>query len=216
MHGVRFGRLGKLPGRPLPYAFSARPTLEVARGLLGQLLVRRVGSALLVARIVETEAYIGEDDPACHAACGRTARNAIMYGPSGRAYVYFTYGMHFCLNVVTGREGFPAAVLLRAAEPLEGLGWMRARRGVEDVRLLLSGPARLAQGFGLGRAHNGADLKHGALRLVRGEAPREAVVCSPRVGIRKAVERPWRFFLEGCPFVSKGPRRSRPAPGPGR
>src|SRR6266511_3967496 len=126
--------------RPLPRSFYRRPSPEVAPDLLGRLLVRPVGDALLIARIVEAEAY-QEDDPASHSFRGMTARTEVMFGPAGRLYVYFTYGMHFCMNVVTGREGEGSAVLLRAVEPLAGLEWMCHRRGVADPRLICSGPA---------------------------------------------------------------------------
>ena len=188
----------------LARGFYSRPTLTVARALLGQLLVRRVAGVRLVARIVETEAYLGEDDPASHAAPGPTARNAVMFGPPGFAYVYFTYGMHYCMNVVTGPAGTASAVLLRAAEPLEGLEKMRLNRGLEEPRLLTSGPARLAQAFGLTRDKNGADLTQtGGLCLLKGPRRREKIGVSPRIGIRKAVDHPWRFYLEDNPFVSR-------------
>ena len=198
----------------LPRSFFRRSTVEVARALLGHLLVRSAGGRLLVARIVETEAYVGEDDPACHAACGRTARNAVMYGPPGHAYLYFTYGMHHCLNVVTGREGYPAAVLIRAAEPLEGVERMRALRGMGEGgaardNLVASGPARLCQALGLDRRHNGLDLTDAASELHLARAGRrrsERIGVSGRVGIRVATGRPWRFFIEGNPHVSRGPR----------
>jgi DNA-3-methyladenine glycosylase len=194
-------------------AFYSRSTEEVARELLGHLLVHSAGGRVRVARIVETEAYLGEDDPASHAARGRTPRNAVMYGPPGHAYVYFTYGMHHCLNAVTEPEGRAAAVLIRAAEPQEGLEWMRAARGgVERDTLIASGPARLCQALGLDRAHSGLDLTlaGGELRIERGARRRSEVVgASGRVGIRVAVERQWRFFLEGNPHVSKGPRVPR-------
>ena len=129
----------------------------VARDLLGRLLVRRLPEITLVARVVECEAY-QEDDPASHSFRGVTTRTEVMFGPAGRLYVYFTYGMHFCMNVVTGDEGEGSAVLLRAAEPLEGLDWMRRCRRVVDPRLLCSGPGRLTQAFGIGREDNGMDL----------------------------------------------------------
>jgi DNA-3-methyladenine glycosylase len=173
---------------------------------LGRQLVKVVDdSVTLVARIVECEAY-REDDPASHSYRGRTARTEVMFGPPGHLYVYFTYGMHHCINVVTGREGEGSAVLLRAAEPLEGIGWMRARRGVADARALCSGPARLTQAFGLDRSDNGADLVAGVLFVARGrQLPEDAVAVTPRVGIRFAANKPWRFVERGSQFVSRPP-----------
>jgi DNA-3-methyladenine glycosylase len=158
----------------------------------------------LAGRIVETEAYGGGDDPASHAHRGRTARNAVMFGPPGHAYVYFTYGMHHCFNVVCTREGKAAAVLVRALEPLAGLGAMRRRRGVEDLHRLARGPGSLARALGLDRRHDGLDLTRAPLWIAdlaarRGGRP---VARGPRVGIRLAAERPWRYWLAGSAFVS--------------
>ncbi len=188
----------------LSRSFFARPSTEVAPDLLGAVLVRRLDGAILAARIVETEAY-QEDDPASHSFRGRTPRTEVMFGPAGRLYVYFTYGMHFCMNVVTGADGEGSAVLLRAAEPLEGLDEMRRLRGVDDVRLLCSGPARLCQALAVDRAQNGEDLVRGdALWLTRaGTVPAGRIAVTPRVGIRNGVERPWRFMLSDNPFVSR-------------
>ena len=150
---------------------------------------------------------MGEDDPASHAACGPTPRNAPMYGPPGHAYIYFTYGMHHCLNVVTEREGSPEAVLIRAAEPLEGLDVMRELRGLERPESLLSGPGKLAQGLGLTLRENRLDLTdaRSVLQICDGPRRREQVESSVRIGIRKAAERPWRFYLAGNPNVSRRP-----------
>jgi DNA-3-methyladenine glycosylase len=183
----------------------------VARDLLGRLLVRRLDDVLLVGRIVETEAY-QEDDPASHSYRGHTRRTEVMFGPPGRLYVYFTYGMHFCMNVVTGREGEGSAVLLRAAEPLAGLDAMATRRGIEDRRRLCSGPARLAEAFGVAREENGLDLVGGGtMWLAAGRrVPDERVAAGPRIGIRRAADVPWRFVDATSPFVSPGrPGRAR-------
>ena len=192
--------------RPLARSFYSRPSLVVARDLLGRRLVRPLEDALLVARIVETEAY-RQDDPASHSYRGRTTRTEVMFGPPGHLYVYFTYGMHFCMNVVTGADGEGSAVLLRAAEPLEGIEVMRRRRGTDRFTELCSGPARLAQAFGVSRAENGADLVGGGeVFVTRGtRLPDGRVGVSPRIGIRQAAGQPWRFFEDGSQFVSRPP-----------
>jgi DNA-3-methyladenine glycosylase len=179
----------------------------VARDLLGRLLVRRLPRATLVGRIVECEAY-QEDDPASHSFRGLTNRTEVMFGPAGCLYVYFSYGMHFCMNVVTGREGEGSAVLLRAVEPIEGLEWMRRRRRVSDPRLLCSGPARLTQAYGIGRADNGMDLISGRNLFVSAGTPLpdEQAGAGPRVGITAATDRPWRYFELGNAFVSRAAR----------
>jgi DNA-3-methyladenine glycosylase len=174
----------------LPRDFYARPTLRVARDLLGKVLVHRSARGeVRRARIVETEAYIGEEDRACHASRGRTARTEVMFGPPGHAYVYFVYGMHHCLNAVTEREGFPAAVLIRGAVALEGVGGN------------LVGPGRLTRGMGITRALNGADLCGGTLYVEdAAEVPRARVRRGPRVGVAYAgawARKPWRFVLDG-------------------
>jgi DNA-3-methyladenine glycosylase len=175
-------------------------------------LVRRLPDGrALAARIVETEAY-QEDDPASHSFRGPTERTRVMFGPPGHLYVYFTYGMHFCMNVVTGRTHEGSAVLLRAAEPLDGLDAMRERRGVDDVHLLCSGPGRLCQALEVTRADDGLDLVRGSpMWLLEGAPvpPREVAVTT-RVGIRLGVARRWRFAVRGDPFVSRGrPARIR-------
>jgi DNA-3-methyladenine glycosylase len=185
----------------LSRGYFSRDTLGVARDLLGQRLVRVLDGVRVSGRIVEVEAYVGEGDQASHARCGRTARNAPMYGPPGHAYVYFIYGMHHCLNVVTEREGYPAAVLLRALEPLEGIEGMRVRRGgVADVQLT-NGPARLCQALEIDRRFDGADLcAPGALLFLEEDeaVPDEAVASGPRIGVRgdeAARAAPWRFYV---------------------
>jgi DNA-3-methyladenine glycosylase len=193
-------------GPRLPRAFFARPSTIVAPELLGRILVRTLPDGTrLAARLVEVEAY-GPDDPASHAFRGRTVRNHVMFGPPGHLYVYFTYGMHFCANVVTGRDGEGSAVLLRAAEPLQGLRAMAARRGVGAPRLLCSGPARLTQAFAIDRTDDGADLLRATdLQLrVGSPLPARRVVRSARVGVRVGVEPRWRYFERGSPFVSPG------------
>jgi DNA-3-methyladenine glycosylase len=181
--------------------------VPLARALLGKVLVRVEARGVTAGRIVEVEAYGGESDPASHARPGRTLRNAVMYGVGGHAYVYFTYGMHHCLNVVAGPAGTARAVLIRALEPLVGLGLMRRRRHVREEVRLARGPGCVAQALSLDRRHNGLDLTGSELWIAAGErpAPRFRVARSPRIGIRLARSRPWRFYRAGDPFVS-GPR----------
>ncbi len=173
------------------------PVLEVAPRLLGGVL--RHGEVAV--RLTEVEAYDGPADPGSHAYRGRTARNAVMFGPPGFLYVYFTYGMHFCCNVVTGPEGRASAVLLRGGEVVEGMDVARSRRPRSTVRDLARGPARLCQALAIGLAENGADLASGDLTLELGE-PLLAVSTGPRVGLRGAPDRPWRFWVTGEPTVS--------------
>ena len=191
-------------GRPLPRAFYARDPVVVARAVLGRLLVHDLPQGRVSGLIVEAEAYRGADDPASHAHRGRTARNAAMFGEPGHAYVYFTYGMHHCLNLVTGAAGKASAVLVRALEPVDGDGLMRARRGAVAAPRLARGPGNVARALGLTRAHDGLDLVDGPLWL-SDQPPRRGgrrIVRGPRVGIRVALDRDWRFFLEGHPGVS--------------
>ena len=188
--------------------FYARDTLTVARELLGQQLVRLADGRRLAGRIVEVEAYIGQDDQACHASSGCTARNAVMFGPPGYAYVYFVYGMHHCVNAVTEPEGFGAAVLIRALEPPEGLDVMRQnRRGRQGVELT-NGPAKLCYALEIDRGLNGTDLVSGqALWIERDRGVADARVASgPRVGVRgdeRALTVPWRLWVRDHPCVSR-------------
>jgi len=202
-------------GSPLSRAFFLRSPDLVARELLGKLVIRRLDGEQLAGRIVEAEAYFGVDDPAAHAFSGRTARNEVLFGPPGHAYVYLVYGMHYCLNVSCEPEGQAGCVLIRALEPVSGLAVMAAQRGLASdavvagpaaaVRQLASGPGRLCQALGITRpAHNGVDVCDASSELVFAEdgyAPPEVAV-GPRVGIRKAVDRPARFWVRGSRFVS--------------
>jgi DNA-3-methyladenine glycosylase len=192
----------------LPRDFYAQDALIVARALLGQRLVRVLNGERLAGRIVETEAYRGEADAASHAARGRTPRNAVMYGPPGHAYVYFIYGMHFCLNAVTGLEGVASAVLLRALEPLEGVATMRLHRAGRADRELANGPARLCQALEIDDRFNGADLVNGAELFIEADldVAADQVITGPRVGVRgdpAALAAPWRFRVRGHPYVSR-------------
>lgn len=185
---------------PLPPSFYNRPTLTVARELLGCRLVRILHGERLSGLITETEAYIGETDLGCHAKAGKTKRTQVMYGPPGRAYVYFTYGMHWLLNAVTEAEGFPAAVLIRAVEVEAGLSLVRSRRGNVPARNLTNGPAKLTLAFGIDSQHNNIDLTstESGLWIEPGiEISDSCVTNSPRVGLYSVPEpwksMPWRF-----------------------
>ena len=184
----------------------ARPPLEVARALLGQHLVRVSDEGTIVLRLTEVEAYGGSDDPGSHSFRGRTPRNAVMFGPAGHAYVYFTYGMHFCVNVVTGPVGEPSAVLLRAGEVVAGEDLVRARRGAVPFRDLARGPARLTVALGIDRTQDGLDLTvpDAPLTISAAERPVEAVVeAGPRVGVSgEGGVRHWRLWLRDEPTVS--------------
>jgi DNA-3-methyladenine glycosylase len=171
--------------------------LEVAPRLLNAVL--RNGAVAV--RITEVEAYDGPNDPGSHSYNGMTARNTVMFGPPGRLYVYFTYGMHHCCNVVVGEEGRPSAVLLRAGEVVDGIDVARGRRGRSSDRDLARGPARLCQALDIDLADNGVDLSVGPVTLELGE-PVGSVLTGPRVGLRQAADRPWRFWVEGEPSVS--------------
>ena len=175
--------------------------LDVAPRLLGAVLRHVTDAGPVAVRVTEVEAYDGQGDPGSHAANGRTRRNATMFGPPGRLYVYFTYGMHYCCNVVVGPEGSASAVLLRAGEVVEGLDRARERRGSSD-RDRARGPARLCQALGIDLTHDGTDLTRGRLVLSPAAAPAVDVRTGPRVGLRLAAERPWRFWLDGDPSVS--------------
>jgi len=190
----------------LPRSFYARSALKVAPELLGRVLVRTLADGIrLAARIVETEAYL-PDDPASHAFRGMTPRNEVMFGSPGRLYVYFTYGNHWMMNAVTGRAGEGTAVLLRAAEPLQGLEVMAAHRGRDHHRDLCSGPGKLAKAFGVSGAQNGQDLVRASdVYILEGQAvARSHVSRTTRVGVTLGAERRWRFIVTGDPFVSRG------------
>ena len=189
----------------------AQPTLLVARALLGALLVHQYAGERLCGRIVETEAYL-HDDEACHGVRRiqgmlhhrRTRRNAPMFGPPGHAYVYFSYGNHYLFNIVTAPEGIPEAVLIRAVEPLDGLAGMARRRGVTDTFALSSGPGKLTRAFAIDLSFNAHPLWLDPLYVLHAEPlPDSEVVVTTRVGISRATDRPWRFYQRGNPWVSR-------------
>jgi DNA-3-methyladenine glycosylase len=209
--------IGSAPFRPLHRDFFARDPRRVARDLLGKVLVRSLGGenpavkgTLLAGRIVEVEAYLGENDPAAHAAAGNTKRTSVLFGPPGHAYVYFIYGNHYCLNVSCQREGKAGCVLFRALEPLLGLEEMAHARGMvvpspRDTPKLSSGPGRLAEAFGITRSRdNGCDLTSSDSSLWIGDDgfPRERIGITPRIGITKAADQPLRYLLAGNAFIS--------------
>ncbi len=197
----------------LQRTFYNRDPREVCRDLLGKILIRRDRKARLAGRIVEVEAYLGEDDPAAHSAAGRTARNAVLFGPPGYAYIYFIYGNHYCLNVSCLPDGVAGGILFRALEPLEGIKEMARARGVSadnpsDLRKLTSGPGRMAEAFGITRERdNGKDLTDATSDLFIADDgyPPGQILVTPRVGISKAADRPLRYLVAGNSFVS-GPR----------
>jgi DNA-3-methyladenine glycosylase len=209
---------------PLARDFYDRDPRRVSRELLGKVLLRRKGGKFLAARIVEVEAYMGKNDAAAHSFTGRTARNAVLFGPPGYAYVYFIYGNHYCLNVSCLPDGVAGGVLFRAAEPLLGMEEMALARGVSfnstrnstrDLRMLTSGPGRLAEAFGITRERdNGKDLTNSrsALFIADDGFRVRGILTTPRIGITKAAERPLRYVIAGNEFVS-GPkiRNSKPS-----
>jgi len=193
-------------------AFYARDTIRVARALLGCVLESRAGGRMTSGRIVEVEAYVGPHDPAAHGYGGtRRTRNASMFGPPGTAYVYRSYGLHWCFNVVTEKEGYPAAVLVRALEPLRGRRVMAVRRGTLDPHGWCAGPGRLAQALDITGACDGTSLQGSPLRIIPPrEATRRVVYSSPRIGVSKAADWPLRFVIAGSEWTSR-PGRDRTA-----
>ncbi|HEY9515072.1 MAG TPA: DNA-3-methyladenine glycosylase [Gemmatimonadaceae bacterium] len=196
-------------GDPLPPSFYDRETESVARALLGAVLRVETSSGIASGRIVETEAYLGEHDAACHAAAGHTARTSWLYGPPGTAYVYFIYGAHWCFNAVTRASGLPSAVLVRAIEPVDGVDLMRARRrNPRRDQDLTNGPGKLCAALGITGEMNGLRLDQGALTIRRGEyVADEDVVVTPRIGISKAADWPLRWLVRGSMYVSRAPNR---------
>lgn len=191
----------------LSRSFYLRPTLIVARNLLGKYLVRRVGKKFLIGMIVEVEGYLGEKDPASHAYRGKTKRNEVMFKEGGHLYVYFTYGMHFCCNVVTEEEGKGRAVLLRAVEPIKGTEEMRKNRCFDadrkDYWNLTNGPAKLCEAFGIEREMNGTDLLGRTIFLTKGEKVlRSKIRSSTRIGVKNGADKKWRFYMKVNAFLS--------------
>jgi len=189
----------------LPVSFFSRPSLEVSEDLIGKVLVRKSSEGTTSGIIVETEAYRGEDDPASFAFRGRTKRSEMLYGPPAKAFVYLTYGIHYLLNVITEREDFPAAVLIRAVEPLRGISLMKKRRKSDNLMNLCSGPAKLCQAFAIDLAFNDVSISsyRSLLFIKRGEKEERELVWRPRIGIREGKERLWRVYIKGNSFISQ-------------
>lgn len=190
----------------LPRSFYEQDTIVVAKELLGKYLVREHAEGAAVGRIVETEAYVGPHDLACHASKGRTARTEVMFGPAGHAYVYFIYGFYNMLNLVTEAEDYPAAVLVRAVEPVYGVELMKARRKSDRLRNLASGPGKLCQAFAVDRSLNGACLRGDLLYIEDRGAPLPQFKATPRIGVDYAGKwknKPYRFLVTDSEFVSK-------------
>jgi DNA-3-methyladenine glycosylase len=190
----------------LPRSFYQHTTTKVAKHLLGKLLVRQHSDGVAIGRIVETEAYIGPRDLACHAAKGRTRRTEVMFGPAGHAYVYFIYGFYNMLNLVTEKVDYPAAVLIRAIEPIDGIELMKSRRRSDSLRDLASGPGKLCQAFAIDRSLNGADLCGDTIYVLDNSEPLPNFSARPRIGVDYAgrwKDKPYRFLIRGNKFVSK-------------
>ena len=188
----------------LKRSFYNRPTLDVVVDLLGKILIYENDGVKLGGRLVELEAYIGEDDPACHACRGKTPRNAIMYGPVGFLYVYFTYGNHYMLNIVTEKEGFPAAVLIRSLEPLYGIDIMKRNRDTDRLTKIASGPGKLARALAITTEHKGLDLTGNKIFVIDDKILPGDIWRSSRIGIgENGADKLWRFYIKDNPHVSK-------------
>ncbi|MCK4933105.1 DNA-3-methyladenine glycosylase [Candidatus Bathyarchaeota archaeon] len=190
---------------PLPRSFYERSTLVVARELLGKLLVKKDGDCIIISKIVEDEAYGGQNDPASHAYKGKTPRNEVMFGKPGLSYVYFVYGNHYCLNATTEREGIPGAVLIRAIEIIHGLQCARKNRPGKSLKELANGPGKLTRALGIIRAYNRVDLTTSNLLFICKPEKDEGfdVVASKRIGIKAGSEKLWRFCIDNSEFLSK-------------
>ena len=190
----------------IPQEFYGRNTIDVAKDLLGKILVRVVGRKTLSGVIVETEAYRSTDDPASHSYRGKTERNSVMFGEVGHAYVYFTYGNHFCLNIVAKEDSTPAgAVLIRAIEPVEGIKLMHGLRKTNDLYNLTSGPGKLTKALNITKKQNGIDVtKKGEMYILNGkDVGDSSIIAASRIGIRVALDKQWRFLIADNKFVSR-------------
>jgi len=187
----------------LPRKFYLQNTIEASKAVLGKVLVHRTNEGIISGRIIETEAYL-QGDPACHANRGMTPRNEVMFGQPGHAYVYFTYGFHYCFNLVTQPEGIAEAILIRALQPLEGIKLMKRNRNKENPTDLCSGPGKLTQALAIGKPLNKADLLGDQLYLIDDGTDVGEIIAKPRIGIKEAVHEPWRFYpVEYINWVSR-------------
>jgi DNA-3-methyladenine glycosylase len=184
--------------------FFEKSTIQVAKGLLGKYLVKEIGRNLIVGRIVETEAYL-KDDPASHSYKGKTRRNAQMFNIPGMSYVYFTYGMYHCLNLVTNKKDVGEAVLIRAVEPISGICFMKRHRKKKDEKNLTNGPAKVCQAFNITKEDNAINMKSkfSPIRIMKGEKDKFSIVSTTRIGISKGKEKPHRFYIKDNRFISK-------------
>lgn len=188
----------------LPYSFYRKDTVTVARDLLGKVMYFKANGSPVAGKVVETEAYLGTKDPACHSARGKSTRNAVMFGPSGYAYIYLIYGIHLCFNVTSGADYSPEAVLIRALEPLEGLEVMRRNRGQDSIFNLCSGPGKLVQALGINMSLNGTSVVEGRVKFFDSlESTPAPIVETTRIGISKAADWPLRFYICGSQFISR-------------
>ena len=193
-----------IKSKKLPKSFYTRGAVTVAKDLIGKILVHKFDNKILSGIIVETEAYTGKNDPASHSFIGKTKRNEVMFEEGGKSYVYFTYGNHYCFNVVTGKKDHGNAVLIRALQPLEGIGIMCKNRGTDDIYNLTSGPGKLAQALGIDKKLYGADLTGNVIYLTEaGKSGKLKITRSKRIGITKNTEKLYRFFAKDNPYVSK-------------
>jgi len=190
----------------LPKKFYCRPTVLVAKELLGKILQHKIDGKSCSGKIVEVEAYLPENDPACHAACGKTKRNNVMFGPPGIAYVYFCYGNHWLVNAVTEPEGTPAAVLIRALEPVEGIETMRRRRKTNNDKNLTNGPAKLCEALGITGEQNSTPLYKGSLLIFDDGRESPGFQSSSRIGIKDGLEHQIRFYIPGNKYISANPK----------
>lgn len=195
--------------RKLPKEFYIRSSVIVAKELIGKVLFRNTGKEILSGIIVETEAYTGRTDPAAHSYNGKTPRNEVMFGEGGAAYVYFTYGNHFCFNTVTCKKNTPSAVLIRGIEPLEGIETMKKNRGTDDLYNLTNGPGKLTKAFYIDKKLNGASLNGDEIFICEavGNNKKYSIMKSKRIGITKNADKLYRFYVKDNPFVSKAPKK---------